>query len=80
MSNHDVCVTHTNAMSALSDYKETVARDHSISNHLKTGKSELIKKNRHYIMSVSEALLFCTLQEIGHDESSSFINGGNVKH
>ena len=82
ISNHNVCFNHVNAMHAWCDYKETVARGCSIANRLETGRSELITKNRHYIRSVSEALLFCAPHEIalrGHDKSTSSVNRGNFK-
>lgn len=82
ISSHDRCLTHVQATSAWSDYKKTVERQCSVASQLDTGRNALIEKNRHYIKSVAEALLFCSLQEIalrGHDESSSSINQGNFK-
>jgi hypothetical protein len=53
----------------------------SVAEQLGIQRSEQIKKNRHYIMTIIEVLLLCSKQELafrGHDESENSSNRGNL--
>lgn len=54
----------------------------SLAEQLGNNRTQMIKKNRHYIRTVVEIILLCSQQELsfrGHDESSKSLNKGNFK-
>ena len=77
---HDRCKTHMQAMVSWQDYVKNKVSGTSVANRLDAARSQLIKKNRHYLKTILEVLLVCSQQEIalrGHDESMKSLNRGN---
>lgn len=76
---HNNNYSHTQSMVAWEQFKATQSSG-SVVEQLGNNRSEMIKKNRHYIQAVSDALLTCCKQDItlrGHRETAESLNRGN---
>ena len=60
---HTNCISHKQAVIAWEQFKATATAG-SVAEQLGSGGAEQIRKNRHYIKSVTEVLLLCSKQEI----------------
>lgn len=61
-------------------YIKTVDTGLTITDQLGSQRAELVRKNRHYIISIIEVLMICARQDIslrGHRESVESNNRGN---
>ena len=79
LKRHDSCVTHKDAMLSWEQYKRDNTNQTSVDHLLDSHREKKIRKNRHYIITISQALLYCCLQEIsiqGHQESNLSQNRG----
>ncbi len=77
---HDISKYHQVALMNWSQYKVTVSSGMSVATRLDNARKEQITKNRHYLLSLIHALMFCATQEIalrGHRENTSSNNKGN---
>ena len=76
---HEKCLSHKESVIAWGQYKASTQRG-SVADRLGNLRSEQIKQNKHYMLSVCDILRFCCTQEIalrGHDESSQSLKRGN---
>ena len=80
LSSHSNCHAHKEAVVAWKQYSLNSQKGTLISEQLGSARAEQIKQNRHYLKSVAEVVLLCSVQEIalrGHRESSASKNRGN---
>ena len=80
LQGHASCLTHIQAVSSWHEYKQNEERGTSVASRLDSARTEQIRLNRHYLRSVVEVILLCSLLEIalrGHDESNGSLNKGN---
>ena len=78
LSKHDVSCVHRKSVISWNQYKINSERKTSISDRLRTCRSQQIAQNRHYMKTLAEIILLCSHQEIalcGHieDESGEFL-------
>ena len=79
LTTHNNCLSHKESMITWQHFK-LAKKTGSVADQLGTLRSEQIKKNNQYMISVCDVLRFCCKQEIalrGHDESSESSNRGN---
>ncbi len=72
---HEKCLSHKESVIAWGQYTASTQRG-SVADQLSNLRSQQIKQNNHYMVSVCDVLQFCCTQEIalrGHDESSQVI-------
>ena len=79
---HAKCCAHKLAMTAWKQYQINVRHQTSVADQLgfALARSQQIIKNRHYLKTISEIILFCSHQEIslrGHKEGKESSNSGN---
>ena len=80
LPSHDKCSSHKQAMAAWKQYQSNVRHQTSVADQLGLARSQQIVKNRHYLKTIAEIILFCSHQEIslrGHNEGKESSNKGN---
>ena len=79
LSIHHSCLSHKESVVAWKQLKAS-SKSGSVADQLGTLRAEQIKRNNHYMTSISNVLLLCCKQEIalrGHDERPESSNRGN---
>ena len=79
LTTHNNCLSHKESMITWQHFK-LAKKTGSVADQLLTLRSEQIKKNNQYMISVCDVLRLCCKQEIalrGHDESSESSKRGN---
>ena len=72
-------ISHNNCHSAWQQFKAS-SKSGSVADQLGTLRAEQIKRNNHYMITISDVIRLCCRQKIGlrgHDESPKSSNRGN---
>ena len=76
---HDISYSHKQSVIAWEQFKAiSSSSSGSVADQLSGSvRSEMVKKNKHYVQAIADVLLTCTRQDIAHRETDQSLNRGN---
>ncbi len=74
---HQNCLSHSQSVVAWEQFTKATSSSGTVVEQLGNNRSEMIKKNRHYIQAVSDVLRKQDIAIRGHRETDESVNRGN---